>query len=186
METQALGFAPRESCAFSWLCLHVGPNAPAWINLFFTFSFSSLRLFLLVFVFLEISFCEIFLLVLLFGCFCVPLPFFPCLFLLLSSSFFLLWQVFLDIWNTFSFSLASGGQMVTREMCRWLKQMFLSKSKYLTPEFLLDSASDEYCRNGGQGLAWLLFTLYYFNLTLRAFRRNEGCWEKLLLFSLPC
>lgn len=138
------------------------------------------------FVFLEISFCAIFLLVLLFGCFCVPLPFFPCLFLLLGSSFFLLWQVFLDIWNTFSFSPASGGQMVTREMCRWLKQMFLSKSKYLTPEFLLDSASDEYCRNGGQGLVWLLFTLHYFNLTLRAFRRNEGCWEKLLLFSLPC
>lgn len=48
METQALGSAPRESCAFSWLCLHVGPNAPAWIHLFFTFSFSSLRLFLLV------------------------------------------------------------------------------------------------------------------------------------------
>lgn len=185
METQALGSAPRQGRVLPTGCVCT------LVQMFQLGLISSLLFHFLLWDF-SCWFC------LLGNILLLDIPSVIIVWMLLcSSSFFslsfpftllfsLLLQVFLDIQNIFNFSPASDGQMVTREMCRWLKQMFLSKSKYLTPESLLDIASDEHCQNGGQGLVWLLFTLQYFNLHLWAFRRIEGCWEKLLLFPLPC
>lgn len=122
METQALGSAPRQGHVLptGCVCTLVQMFQLGFIS---TFSFSPLRLFLLVLSSWEHpsvghSFC----------CYCLDafVFFFP-FFLVFSfySSFLLLLQVFLDIQNTFSFSPASAGQMATREMCRWLKQMFV-------------------------------------------------------------
>lgn len=92
-------------------------------------------------------------------CYCLyasVLFFLLCLFLLFCSSLLLLLQLFLHIQYVISFSPASGGQMVIREkFARWLKQLFPSKSKYLTLELLLDIVPLE-LRNTVTGL-WLGF-----------------------------